>query len=70
MTPTLETVVERLYGAGYVDKGGSDVWRVLEHFITKQQIKVYYNDYAKPTLIMIRESVEAHNPNGKEDSHD
>ena len=58
MELTIDLVVNGLKSQGYTDKGGSEVWRLLEDKKTQQQIKVYYNNYEKADYIVIRESVE------------
>jgi len=58
---TVEQVVFGLVSQGFRERGGSDVWRVLMHPITHQEIKVYYNDYKTKDYIIVRESVEEYN---------
>ena len=54
----LELVVTGLINQGYFDVGGSNVFRILRHMQTGQEIKVYYNDYEEKDYIIVRESVE------------
>jgi hypothetical protein len=58
MIPTVDMVVTGLLAQGYLDYGGSDVFRLLVHKKTHQVIKVFYNNYDNPTHIVVRESVE------------
>ena len=57
MSITVDIVVKALVKQGYREKGGSDVFRILER-ADGQNIKVYYNNYKEPTHIIVRESVE------------
>jgi len=59
MIPTVDMVVRGLKTMGYTEVGGSDFFRIMENALG-QQIKIYYNNYKKPTHIVIRESVEAY----------
>jgi hypothetical protein len=54
---TVQTVVEGLIKQGYKELGGSDVFRILRG-IKGDCVKVYYTDYDKKDLIVVRESIE------------
>jgi hypothetical protein len=58
MKPTVDMVVTGLLAQGYLDYGGSSVFRLLVHKKTHQVIKVYYDNYEDPNYIVVRESVE------------
>jgi len=61
MKPTVDMVVKGLLTQGYIEHGGSDVFRILVDLKDNQVIKIYYDDYDEPHYIIIRESIEAHN---------
>jgi len=54
---TVQTVVDGLIKEGYLELGGSDVFRILRG-IEGDCIKVYYNDYEEKDFIIVRESIE------------
>jgi hypothetical protein len=56
MVNYVAVIVAGLLTQGYVDKGGSDVFRILVHPKTGQHIKVYYNDYGSKDWVVVRES--------------
>ena len=60
MKPTVDMVVKGLLTQGYIEHGGSDVFRILKDPSDNQVIKVFYDNYDEPNHIIIRESIEAH----------
>lgn len=60
---TVQTVVDGLLKQGYVELGGSDVFRILRCNRTQQCIKVYYNDYDEKDFVIVRESFEGYDDN-------
>lgn len=52
----VELIVRGLVSQGYVEVGGSDVFRILVEPTTGQHIKVFYNDYDSKDWVIVRES--------------
>lgn len=51
----LDDTVEGLYHQGYKCVGGSDVWRLLRNR-SGNEVKVFLNNYIRPTHIVVRHS--------------
>jgi len=52
----VELVSKGLVSQGYIEVGGSDVFRILVHPTTGQHIKVFYTDYELKEEVLVRES--------------
>ena len=52
----IENTVIGLKEQGYEEAGGSSVWRLLHDPITGRDLKVFLNNYEKPTHIIMRYS--------------
>lgn len=52
----VDIITKGLVSQGYIEKGGSSVFRLLMHPITGQHIKVFYTDYDLQAEVIVRES--------------
>jgi hypothetical protein len=52
----VDIITKGLVLQGYIEKGGSDVFRLLINPTTGQHIKVFYTDYELKEEVMVRES--------------
>lgn len=52
----VEIISKGLVAQGYIEKGGSDVFRLLVDPKTGQHIKVFYSDYNLQAEVIVRES--------------
>jgi hypothetical protein len=52
----VDIIVKGLVSQGYIEKGGSEVFRLLVDPTTGQYIKVFYSDYDLQAEVIVRES--------------